>query len=248
MYGRPAQTLNGDMLQSYIPNSDPQIRHYKWIRVHYANDSVILSFFLRFSLRGNNLFTELRIFLLTPPSEAYRELDNRRNVDEEESLIQMIVGWIARIVGMLVLAPFSLLAAIFLPLELVGRWWQRRQEKRAEEEQEKELVEEIEENPLYNWGIASSIREVVSSNRYDHYFQMVDREMYYKVIERTILDSIVDFLGEHNISTTDLKERRTTILNNGVIVQGGNIEAQALAVGQSAQATQQTTETGKGEG
>ena len=40
----------------------------------------------------------------------------------------------------------------------------------------------------------------------------------------------------HGIETSDLKERQTTILNSGVIVQGGDVNAESLAVGSGSQA------------
>lgn len=52
-----------------------------------------------------------------------------------------------------------------------------------------------------------------------------------KAIERRILDTITEFLEARNIDTSDIKERRTTILNHGVIITGGSIQAEALAVG-----------------
>jgi hypothetical protein len=49
-----------------------------------------------------------------------------------------------------------------------------------------------------------------------------------------ILDTIVDFLDSRNVDTSEIKERRTTILNNGVIMSGGSIQAQSVAVGRDA--------------
>ncbi len=47
------------------------------------------------------------------------------------------------------------------------------------------------------------------------------------MLERSILDSTIDFLEAKNVDTSDLKERKTTILNSGVIVSGGSIEAKS---------------------
>ncbi len=235
-YNRPVQELNSESLQAYLANNDPLIRYYKWIRVHYASDSLILSVFLRFSLRGNNLFTEHSRFLLTPPADAYRELDNRRQKDDEKGWLRRIIDAILKIIGYVVMAPFSLIGGVFLPLEYIGMWLGAWMEGRRKRKLDEAMCDEIDENPRYDWGISTSVRDMVSSQRYQHYFQVLDKEMYNKVIERTILDAIVDFLADHRISTTDLKERRTSILNTGIIVQGGNVEAQALAVGEGARA------------
>jgi hypothetical protein len=45
------------------------------------------------------------------------------------------------------------------------------------------------------------------------------------------------FLDAHGIDTSDLEERQTAVLNNGVIVTGGELRAQSLAVGQQARGT-----------
>jgi hypothetical protein len=59
-----------------------------------------------------------------------------------------------------------------------------------------------------------------------------------QMLEGEILNTIVEFLEDHDIDTSDVKDRRTMILNSGIIVHGGDVNAQALAVGQQATATQ----------
>lgn len=46
----------------------------------------------------------------------------------------------------------------------------------------------------------------------------------------------MEFLDAHHIDTSDLKERQTTLLNNGVIMSGGKINAGAFSVGKGARA------------
>jgi hypothetical protein len=60
--------------------------------------------------------------------------------------------------------------------------------------------------------------------------------MFGKVIERRMLDSITDFLDRHDIDTSDLKQRESTILNNGVLMTGGSLQAGSMAVGTRARA------------
>ncbi len=60
--------------------------------------------------------------------------------------------------------------------------------------------------------------------------------MYLNVVQHRLLDSIISSLERRGIDTADIKQRGTTILNNGVMVTGGTIQAQSLAVGKGAKA------------
>lgn len=240
IYDRPIQHLNEQDASQYMTSSDLSIRHYKWIQIHYGNEALVVSFFLRFSLRGNNLFSEYTTYLLTPLAEEYRELDISRKEIEKTHWYTPILKFIGKIIVRIILVPFSLLMGIFLPAELVSEFIGKIFDK-SEEKREEAIMEEIEQNPLYDWGANSSVRQLVSNHHFERYFQMLDEDMYNKIIERTILDSIVEFLEEHNINVSDIRERRTTILNSGVIVQGGDVNADVLAVGEGAQAQQSNT-------
>jgi hypothetical protein len=56
----------------------------------------------------------------------------------------------------------------------------------------------------------------------------------------------VTFLDEHDIDTSEIRERRALILNSGIIVQGGDVTAESLAVGAGATAVKtQPAERGK---
>jgi hypothetical protein len=87
---------------------------------------------------------------------------------------------------------------------------------------------------VFDYGAKISIRESATSTEYRRYFQKLDKEMNFKVIERRILDSIVEFLDSKNIDTSDLQNRQQWILNEGVIVSGGSIEAESVALGKGA--------------
>jgi len=61
--------------------------------------------------------------------------------------------------------------------------------------------------------------------------------MYVKILESQILARIVQFLDEHNIDTSGLKDAQTKIINSGIIVAGsGSLEANTLAVGRGSSA------------
>ncbi|MBV9811165.1 MAG: hypothetical protein JO326_00325, partial [Acetobacteraceae bacterium] len=95
-------------------------------------------------------------------------------------------------------------------------------------------------NPLYDYGASQTLRQALSQTNYLHYFQQTDTDFYSKMIERKLLDELVQFLDDHEIDTSDIKDRQTMILNSGVWVQGGNVSAEALAVGTGARADKKT--------
>lgn len=57
--------------------------------------------------------------------------------------------------------------------------------------------------------------------------------MYVKVLERTVMDAIVEVLDEHDISTTDLVKTGQNIINNGVMMSGGNFNARDVTTGRT---------------
>ena len=121
------------------------------------------------------------------------------------------------------LSPFSVLSTL-------SERWQAQSERAT-------IRQELEENPNFDYGASISIREYASSSTYQQYFQIIDKEMYIKIIQSHLLEAIIDFLDSKNIDTTELKERQTTILNSGVIMSGSStINAGALGVGTQAQA------------
>jgi hypothetical protein len=69
-----------------------------------------------------------------------------------------------------------------------------------------------------------------------HYFQKMDQEHYQRSLNKVILENLIAFLDDHGVNTDDLKDTQTAIYNSGVIVQGGDVTAQSLAVGERAQA------------
>ena len=83
-------------------------------------------------------------------------------------------------------------------------------------------------NKVFNYGTNKSIREEVSSSNYQNYFQILDQDIYLNSIQRRIFDAIIEFLDSKGIDISDLKERKTTILNSGLIVSGDSVETQNL--------------------
>jgi hypothetical protein len=120
----------------------------------------------------------------------------------------------------LIWSPFSIYRIIMEPLQHLSV---ARHTRKA-----------IRDNQLFNYGALTSIRQLGMENRFRVYFQRLDRDMHMKTVEQCLIDAIVDCLEEHDIDTSDIRERRTAILNNGVMISGGVVTAESIAAGAGA--------------
>jgi hypothetical protein len=96
----------------------------------------------------------------------------------------------------------------------------------------------IEDDPGYNYGAMTSIRELAQSKRYRKYFQQLDRSLNANLMDRQVLDTIMTFLDAHDIDISQFEEQRTTILNQGILMSGGKLSAGSIAIGERSRATQ----------
>ena len=212
-YRQEEQTVRNAMFGA----QEKQVRHYRCVRVVDWSGELVLSIFLRFSKLGHNLFVEASYFLLTPVAERFRAVDAM-------SPYFNLGRFIKSIVATAVTTPF---VTLWAPFELLGRIYGRFHRWSANREEDTL----IRENPTFDYGAAFSFRQWASANEYRRYFQRLDKEMYLKILEKNILDSILTFLEEHDVDVSELKQRQNTILNQGVIVSGGNMTTQSMSVG-----------------
>ncbi len=220
---RPAQRLSQERIARYAEASDSRVRHYQWIRVRDWGNDLVVSYYLRCAQRGNSLFVEIKRFLLTPLADTYRRVDSLGGADARG------------VIGLLVASPIvALFYPIYSAIMLVARFseWTGR----LFDSEGRRRRRMIRNSPLYNYGAEATLRQQWSSDRFIHYFQKLDGDFYSKMLERAMLDEIVAFLEDRHIDTSDIRERQNVILNSGIIVQGGDVKAESLAVGAGAQA------------
>lgn len=162
------------------------------------------------------MFAELSRFVLPPLRPEFRRIDA---LAHESSLRQAFTlaqrsFWLTFPLGVR-----SLLTPV-RPLLRVQR--------RAKSERQ------VRRDYFFDYGSRRSALDRARSTEYTRYFQKLDKEMYVKLFDRTLLDAIVEFLDEHDVETSELAERRETIINNGIMVPGGSVQAHNVAVGEGA--------------
>lgn len=217
---KPLVKLEPRLVRSFVGKPARGIRYYKSIHAVEWGGELILSIFVRFEKIENNLYAEVIYFLVPPVKERYHEVDNINPTLSLRRLLGVLSKAVASTPVVLVLAPIRTLGHALSPYRL---WRRERQARRL-----------IDMNLAYDYGAKTSVRESAASSHYRRYFQKLDQEMNLKVLEQRILDAIIEFLDDKNINTSDLKDRQQTILNEGVIVSGGSVQAESIAVGKGA--------------
>ena len=217
-FERPSNCL--EFPEASIEEPTKANRFYKKIQIMGWKGELIVSIVLRFTRFGKNLFVEAKYFLLPPLEEIFHGIDK---IQSPATFIQKVdLFWQALIISFF-LWPLSFSRTAYESLkpiiDAIKQWID---------------ILIIKENPLFNYGSITSIRENVSNTCYRQYFQFLDQDMYLKLVESTILEKLVEFLDSKNIDTSELKSRQSQILNEGIIISGGEINAKNLSVGRRA--------------
>lgn len=218
---RPIEHLPDEVVASYADNRSKELRHYLCVEMVDWGGELVVTLFIRFQKLSSKLFVEVSTSMLLPMKSSYYELDKLHSKQRFKDAAALI-------------SEAMLLGAVFLIWAPFGVWSSiNRSIARAR--LSKHQRKEIDSDLLFDYGAKESVREFASGDEWRVYFQKLDKEMHHKMVQQQLLDCLVDFLDDHGIDTSEIKERTTHILNNGLIVSGGSVTAEGLAVGERAQ-------------
>ncbi|MFL5656661.1 MAG: FHA domain-containing protein [Ktedonobacteraceae bacterium] len=193
---RPVTSVDPSLVEQYKEHPTEDVRYYQCLRFNFWRGEMILTAFLRFVRRGKDLFVEIDYALLPPMDPDYYWVDERELTPSLSKIWQIYKRSLDAPIQIWLGAPFRLLRGYFYT------WQQRR------------LTRVALNNPAFDYGASTSLREFASDDRYHLLFQELDEEMYLKVVEKQILETIFNFLEAHQIDTTELRQRQQMILNN----------------------------------
>jgi hypothetical protein len=203
----------------HSPQLYDSAREYLCVRIGAWDQDLVTSVFVAFDLKGRTLYSELHGYVLQPIKPAYSAVD--RLPEQLTEAILFRVAWHAiksilmdliRVLGVVLGA---LTAAISWAIGLFGK--KPRQQFRADD-----LARYADD--LVDYGAETSIRELVAMNGFRHFFQEIDAKKYITIVERRLMEIVLDFMEEHDVDTHDFRERQTAVLNYGIIHSGkGNV-------------------------
>ncbi len=213
---RPVWQVDQRLVHQYMESPTHRIRHYQRIQVVDWRGELVVSLFLRFGIKNGRLFCELSKFVLFPLKEELHRYDALGGKLRFRHVLALVGRSFFATLGLWLRSP----RFVFRPF--------------AHARDRARVDRRVEQDPYFDYGARVTALDRVRSSEYRRYFQRLDKEMYVKVLERTVIDTIVEVLDEHNVSTADLVETGANIINNGVMMTGGSFTADSVATGAGA--------------
>jgi hypothetical protein len=216
--GPPITCADPEFVRSFVDNQAAYARRYQCAQVSSWRNEMILTGLLRFSQLGGSLFIEMSFSVLPPVWDPYREVNHVHRIADLREFARFVAETalaLPRTWREAALAPFG------RAWDAYGWWRYRFWQSRL-----------VKTDPVYEYGAERSLREWAMSEHYERRFQEIDVEMLVKVIESRLLDTVIGFLDERNIDTSQLRSRQTVIQNWGIMFSGGSLNATNVAVGQ----------------
>jgi hypothetical protein len=213
---RPNTNVDRDQIDDIMRLPTEDARHYLTMQIVDWRGEMVVTLHLRFAISDHYLFTEAAYCLLPSLRESYREVDGMGALPELGSSFKVIGRSAVSAVPRMALAPFRVARDVYFS---------------SAPDSKRALAD-----PTLDYGAAPSLREEATSGQYRRYFQKVDHDMHTKLIEKRMLDALNEFLDDHGIDTTSTREQQVNIINSGVMMSGGSLTADSLAVGNKAKA------------
>ena len=219
-FGRPLTFST--ILENSIEEPAKPNRFYKRIEISGWKGELIVSIMLRFTkfeLKNleKTLFIEAKYFLLPPLQGRFYEIDS---IQFPATFMQKVDLLFQSLLISFIIWPLSFAQTVYKIFKPIIDYL-------------KKIIDIliIKESPAFNYGFITSIRENFSDTYYRNYFQFLDKDMYLKVIENALFEGIIEFLDSKNIDTSEFKNKQSQIINEGIIMSGGEIRADNLAIG-----------------
>ncbi|MFE2045850.1 hypothetical protein ACFXAZ_34015 [Streptomyces sp. NPDC059477] len=226
----PAARLTPEAIEEIMLHPTGTVRHYLAVHVPLWGGDVVPSVFLHFSTAGRTLHLHCDNHVLGPVAAAYHIVDRLRGPLGKAGERGLLLAAVAHTGRVLYRAPLAALRH--------ARFEQRHNRRMLDE------LTALEEDPVFDFGARVSIRELGLSPNYQNYFQVVDAARIVSTVQRHTLAAIREFLDTRGYDITDFRSQQQTILNQGLIQQGGTSIIGNQAIGTGASATQNV---GRGE-
>ncbi|MFA6371550.1 MAG: hypothetical protein WCW68_02895 [Methanothrix sp.] len=217
-----------------------------YIKIEYLDKirTTLFSTFLRFSMTGKEIFGECTFHVLPPIDETKYNIDR---ISQNDIYFMLRFGSVTLL--MLILSIFmmsspqlasmvflALFVIVLLPLLVILAYYIHEYIYKFT------TKERVDRGEPHNYGKIKTFREIIAKRDYKNYFSAQDIVMIQNSIEQTVINSIADLLDTNGIDSSLLRDDVMAFVNQGIMMFGGKLEAENVAVGTGAKIFNQLKE------
>ncbi|MEY9837967.1 hypothetical protein ABH941_003201 [Streptacidiphilus sp. EB103A] len=261
LVGRPVERVAQEFIDELRERPEDRARPYLVAEVVGWNGELVYSFLLRLTLSATHLFVEATHCLLPPLRGAYYEIDFLLRYPTLRQFLVLIARSGLRWPGMMLRCIPRSGRQVFA--DYLRSQKQRRQRRLIAGLDNfdhgpifsvRELASDLRSRvpnrfpslgflePVVGPVLSVVLRLFMDSGgrylNYHRYFQILDRDMYTKVVEKRVFAALAEFLEERNVDPDELKRRAEMIVNNSLTVgDNATVTGGAFSVGHGSRAT-----------
>ncbi|MGH3251486.1 MAG: hypothetical protein ACRDOI_35485 [Trebonia sp.] len=173
-----------------------------------VDHEIMVSAFIYVAVEGHMFYLQFVPAFLAPVLDAFRVIDRLPKITSGKFMVKVAMDT----------ASTAFRDIWHAPLGLVETWRQLRKEQRSFQ---KELTQ-ADDYVYADVGANISVRELGARLLPRTYIQRLDTTKYTQIIERLVIETVLDFLVAKGVDTAAYRASAQAIYNSGVIVAGNN--------------------------
>ncbi|MFB7503476.1 zinc ribbon domain-containing protein [Streptomyces broussonetiae] len=216
--GRPVHRIGRGQMNALKRAPEEGARPYLVAHSTGWGGQLVTSLFLRFVRSDSNLCVEAVQTVLPPLDDRYRVIDTLMPHPPLREVFQVLSETLVSTPFVMLASPLR--AAIGFSPDFGIRKRVRRQNER------------ITALRQFDYGARLGVREKAAKSKHHRHFQKSDSGMALKVMEKRVLDALIEFAEVRGIDVSELIQRQETIINNGIIAtQGSTVSSSSVVSG-----------------
>jgi hypothetical protein len=184
-----------------------------------TDQEIAVSAFIYVAVEGRMFYLQFVPHLLPPIYQQYHIVDRLPKVSSGEFMVKVILHAARASFRDIVRAPFG----------LIGTVWRMIAERRSYHSEIKSASDYV----FADIGARISVREFGGSAAARNHIQVLDTVKYLRIVQRLVLDTVLDFLTDKGVDTSAYQESASAIITNSYTIHGN---VGAMATGSHGQA------------
>ena len=194
-----------------------------------TDQEIAVSAFIYVAVEGRMFYLQFVPTILPPIYQQYHIVDRLPRVSSSEFKVKVILNAASTSFKDIVHAPIGVVSTV---LRAMTEPWSYHSEAKS-----------ASEYVFADIGARISVRESGGSAATRTYIQVLDTAKYTKVVQRLVLDTVLDFLTEKGVDTSAYQESASAIISNSYTIHG-NVGAMATGTHGRAEGRVQGTPAG----